>query len=155
MMNDDNIKQAQMQLMATAENCYLTTINSDGYPYTRSMFNLRNREQYPAQAKFIEGLDDEFIVYFGTNTSAVKIKQIKANPAVSVYYCNPKEIHGLMLSGDIEIDTDPEMGVKIWQEGWERYYPQGPTDPDYTVLRLKPVLVRGWYQGKPFEYKLN
>jgi len=154
-MTDKEIKQAQLKLMAEAENCYLTTINSDGYPYTRSMFNLRNIEQYSAQARFIGGLKDEFVVYFGTNTSAVKIAQIRANPAVSVYYCKPKEIHGLMLSGDIEIVTDPEIGKKIWQEGWERHYPTGPTDPDYTVLRLKPALARGWYKGASFEFRLN
>jgi pyridoxamine 5'-phosphate oxidase len=154
-MNDIEIKQAQIKLMAEAENCYLTTINSDGYPYTRSMFNLRNREQYPAQAKYIDGHDDEFVVFFGTNTSAVKTSQIKANPAVSVYYCKPKEINGLMLSGDIEIVTDPAIGKKIWQEGWERYYPTGPTDPDYTVLRLKPRLARGWYKGASFEFGLS
>ena len=60
-----------------------------------------------------------------------------------------------MLSGDIKIITDPEIGRKIWQEGWERYYPAGPTDPDYTVLRLKPTLARGWYKSAKFEFRLS
>ena len=60
-----------------------------------------------------------------------------------------------MLSGKIEIETDLEIKRQIWQDGWERYYPQGPTDPDYTVLRLRPLLARGWYQGKPFKFKLR
>jgi len=36
--------------IATADVKYVTTIGTDGYPRTRAMLNLRNREQYPDEA---------------------------------------------------------------------------------------------------------
>jgi len=154
-MTDKEIRQAQLKLMAEAEICYLTTLSRDGYPYTRAVFNLRNKQEFPALVKIFAKHDNDFLTYFGTNTSSEKISQLKANPAVSVYCCQPKEFHGLMLSGDIEIVTDPEIKKQLWQDGWERYYPTGPTDPDYTVLRLKPRLARGWYKSGKFEFRLG
>jgi general stress protein 26 len=43
-----------------------------------------------------------------------------------------------MLAGRIEMVTDPSLKEAIWQEGWERYYPQGREDPDYAVLSMYP-----------------
>lgn len=154
-MNVDELKKASIDLMEISEAVYLTTIDRSGFPYTRAMLNLRNRKQYPSLAELFGKHNDDFLIYFSTNTSSGKIKQIKANPNVSVYYCNPKEFHGLMLSGRIEIDTDPAIRKTLWHDGWERYYPEGVDDPDYTVLRLLPNLARGWYQAAPFEFKMR
>lgn len=38
-----------------------------------------------------------------------------------------------------------EFKKKLWVEGWEKYYPQGYTDPDFTLLRLKPTCLKAWY----------
>jgi pyridoxamine 5'-phosphate oxidase len=61
----------------------------------------------------------------------------------------------VMLAGDIEIVDDSEVRSALWNDGWERYYPQGPDDPDHTVLRLYPKLVQGWYQATRFEFTLE
>jgi general stress protein 26 len=60
-----------------------------------------------------------------------------------------------MLGGDIEIVDDDGLKEQLWQEGWERYYPEGPTDPDHTVLRLQPQVARGWNQKERFEFFLE
>ncbi|GHU82850.1 hypothetical protein FACS189415_3990 [Bacteroidia bacterium] len=36
----------------------------------------------------------------------------------------------------VEIVTDNELRQKVWQKGWEIYYPKG--DSDYTLLRFVP-----------------
>ena len=59
-----------------------------------------------------------------------------------------------MLGGDIEIVQDPGLKARLWQEGWSLYYPSGPEGPEYGILRLKPVIAKGWYQAGPFELKL-
>ncbi|KUK27322.1 MAG: Uncharacterized protein XD60_0564 [Acetothermia bacterium 64_32] len=37
-----------------------------------------------------------------------------------------------MLGGEVEIVADPGIRNALWNAGWERYYPAGPDDPDYT-----------------------
>ena len=148
-------REAAIELMATAEILYLTTVDPSGYPYTRAIFNLRNRTEFSSLAGLFEQHRDDLLVYIGTNTSSHKIKQIQANPKAALYYCMPESFHGLMLRGDIEIVRDPSIARALWQEGWERYYPTGPTDPDYTVLKLAPTLARGWHGGAKFEFEIG
>lgn len=154
-MNVEKLKEACVTLMETADAACLTTISEDGYPHTRVVFNLRNRQQFPGQVKLFTPHQEDLLVYISTNTSSNKVREIKANPKVSVYYCDPKQFHGVMLAGDIEIVSDADVKKALWNEGWERYYPAGVDDPDYTVLRLFPKYAAGWYRSARFEFRLG
>ena len=41
-----------------------------------------------------------------------------------------------MLKGEMEVCTDAETKVKFWTDAWKVYYPLGPTDPDYCMLKF-------------------
>jgi len=151
----EELKNASVELMETAPAVYLTTNGPGGYPHTRAMFNLRNREQFPGQVPLFAGHREDLLVYFSTNTSSKKLHQIRADPRVSVYYCSPGQFHGLMLSGDVEALDDSAVRHAIWNEGWERYYPGGPDDPDHTVLCLRPRRAIGWYKATRFEFEIG
>jgi general stress protein 26 len=127
-----------LQLMEVAEAAYLATIDEEGFPQTRAVFNLRNRDQFPLLAGLFQAHKDSFLALFSTNTSSTKVQQLKANAAASVYYCKPGEWRGLMLRGRVDIAPDSELKKAVWQNGWERYYPKGLEDPDYTVLSMYP-----------------
>src|SRR3990172_5902384 len=90
-----------LDLLKTAEAAYVTTIDPDGFPQTRAMFNLRENEQFPGLAALFKDHQKDFLVYFTTNTSSPKIDHIKKNPKVAVYYCKAGEFRGLMLSGEM------------------------------------------------------
>jgi len=154
-MEEQEVRQWSLALMETAEAAYLTTVDETGYPRTRAMLNLRNRKQWGVLAPMFDGHHEDFLVYFSTNTSSSKVRQIRANPHVSVYFCHPGQFHGLMLGGDIEIVTDPALKHRLWQRGWEVYYPIGRDDPDYTILRLLPAFARGWTGEGPFAFEIG
>ncbi len=152
-MKETEIRQLCLELMESAEVVYLTTIDKSGFPYVRSVFNLRNTKKFPTLTRLFNKHNDDFLVYLSTNTSSKKVSQIKENPSVSVYYCIPEKFRSLMLAGHIELVGDMEIKKTVWQDGWEMYFPKGVEDPDYTVLRLLPLFARGWYEN--FAYELN
>ncbi len=45
-MEEKELKQECLNLTETAEAVYLSTIDENGFPQTRSMLNLRNTEQF-------------------------------------------------------------------------------------------------------------
>ncbi|KAF0215947.1 MAG: pyridoxamine 5'-phosphate oxidase-like FMN-binding [Geobacteraceae bacterium] len=145
-MNEQEALRLAVELMESAEAAFLTTIDGDGFPQSRAMLNLRNARKFPELIGLFSGHRDDFTVYFTTNTSSPKVVQIRAKPAVSVYYCSPAEWRGLMLGGMMEIVADPGLKKALWQEGWEMYYPDGATDPDYTILRLAPAVAKYYHQ---------
>lgn len=149
-MNDDKARKLSLDLMEISEIAVLTTVNEKGYPNTRAMFNLRRHVQFPDISQYLEKNEEDFTVYFSTNTSSEKIEEARANPKVSVYYSLPGEFRGLMLSGDIEPVSDENIRENIWQAGWEMYYPKGPRDPDHTVLRIFPAFAKYYHKLETF-----
>lgn len=142
------VKNLSLDLIENSKAAYLTTIDTEGYPITRAMFNLRNKEQFPEFSEFFADQDNEFIFYISTNTSSSKVDHIKENPKISIYFCDPEDFKGVMFGGEAEIIDDPKIKQNIWLDWWTKYYPEGLEDPDYTLFKLNPKNAR-------FYYKLN
>ena len=147
-MDEKEVRKTSLELMESSKAAYLTTIDSEGYPITRAMFNLRNKEQFPELSEFFSEQDNKFIIYISTNTSSSKIDHIQKNPKISVYFCEPEDFKGIMFGGEAETIDDIEIKQKLWLDWWTKYYTKGLEDPDYTLLKLNPKTAR-------FYYKLN
>lgn len=154
-MVEKEIKQKCLNLMETANAIYFSTNGGDDYPHTRMMSNLRHKGENPVSAKVLEADKEDFVVYFVTGTSSVKMQHIRTNPKVSAYFCNPAEFHTLLLGGKVEEITDGQFKQQLWQDGWEIHWPGGAKDPEFTVLKMSPVFARGWYKEGPFEFKIS
>jgi general stress protein 26 len=153
-MEEKEIKQKCLKLMQTANAVYLGTIGSDSFPYIRMMSNLRNKEENPKAADIIKQKKEDFIIYFVTSKSSPKMQQIRTNPKVSAYLCNPSELLTLMLRGEVEEITDTEFKKQIWQDQWKIHWPSGADDPEFTVIKLSPSFAKGVHKEGPFEFKL-
>jgi len=152
-MELDEVKKSSLELMETSKAAYLTTIDSEGYPITRAMFNLRNKEQFPEFSEFFSTQKNKFVIYISTNTSSSKIDHIKKNPKIAVYFCDPEDFKGVMFGGDVEIIEDMAIKRKVWLDWWTRYYLEGLDDPDYTLLRLLPKSAQFYYRLQKVQFE--
>ena len=143
-------KQALLGLMDTADVVYLATVHGGG-PHIRALVNLRRSDQYPSGSQVARAAG--FAVYFSTSYSSGKFADIRQNPAVAAYFCDPGRYHGLMLTGDAEVVDDPELKQFLWDDSWRVYW-SGPGDPDYAVLRLQPSGAAGWWETSQFTVDL-
>jgi len=147
-MEVEEAKKLGLKLMEESKAAILTTISPEGFPITRAMFNLRNKEQFPEFSEVFKNEQNQFTIYISTNTASSKIAHLSKNPNISVYFCDLDDFKGFMLGGSVETITDMELKKKIWLDWWTRYYPKGLEDLDYTLLRMEPTNAR-------FYYKLN
>ncbi len=152
-MDEKEAKNYGLELMGTSKAAYLTTINSEGFPITRAMFNLRNKEQFPEFYEFYQNEENHFVIYISTNTSSSKIDHIKKNPKIAVYYCDPENFKGIMFGGKVEVVDNMVIKHKIWLDWWTKYYPKGVEDPDYTLLRLNSKSVRFYYKLQQINFE--
>ena len=59
-----------------------------------------------------------------------------------------------MLIGNMEIIDDKNIKDDIWEEGYEMYYPLGPTDPDYCVIKFVPQKAKYYSNFKVEEFEV-
>ena len=150
-MNVDDIKQSCLQVMEQSEVVVVTTRDADGSLFSRSMFNLRCANQFPNLRQLFDGHRDDLLVYLSTNTSSKKVEQLRLDPHAALHYGVPRSFLSVMLWGKVELTQDEKIRRALWQEGWEMYFPQGPLDPDYTALVLRPSRLRGWLGKQAFD----
>jgi len=141
-MDSAKVFKGGMDIIKGADTAYLATIDEKGKPSVRAMLNLRCEAQFPGLAEFFKKnvKSSGFDMFFTTNTSSRKMKQLKVNNACSIYY--NVGYNGLELNGKCETVNDLALKESLWQDGWELYYPRGRKDPDYSVLKFTPKTVR-------------
>ena len=139
------MKTDYLELMESLPVVYLSTLDSDGYPVTRAMLNMRNVKEYPHMSALYKQDPDQLIVYLTTNHKSAKVAELQHNGKASLYYCDTVDFYGLLLRGNISIVTDMEVKRKIWVEGWEEmYYPEGVASEDFTVLKFVPDQLKAY-----------
>jgi len=122
-MHEQSMRTAAEQLVERSRVAMVGVNGSDGYPWIKAMFKLES-----------EGL---LTCWFSTNTSSERVQRLLCDARASLYFSDQSTIEGLMMVGEMQVITDDlEIKRRFWWEGCEKYYPQGVTDPDYSVLRF-------------------
>ena len=115
-----NIKDV-VKVIQSSECAQIATFGKDeteGFPEIRALLNLANPKKYPKLKDKAISVDGETVtIYFTTNTSSRKVKQIRANNNVCLYFVLPEKFKGISAIGTIEEVTDMEIKKDFWQTG--------------------------------------
>lgn len=117
-----SLDAATRSIMTEVRYAGLTTIDSLGYPNTRTMDALPPT--------------DEFTVWLATNPVSRKVTQILANPSVSLYYAQSDKGNYVTLIGNAKIVNDPVSKEVQWREEWAEFY---PTKNDMVLIKIEPI----------------
>lgn len=119
-----NIKlvNAGKEIIAAAGYCALITIDDEGLARVRVMDPF--------------ALQDDFTVWFGTNSKSRKIDQIKKNANVTLYYLDIEASGYVTIRGTAQIINDPQEKEKHWKKEWKAFYPDYPKG--YSLIKVTP-----------------
>ena len=128
-----------------AEFVFVSTLQEEeGFPDCRVMFNLlKLRAEVLTDGP--AALDSPFASWLGTNTSSLKVQQMRKNPRVSLYYADTAMFEGLSLQGTVEEVQDRAIRAALWMAAWEMFYPGGRDGGDFSLLRFTPLRGRYYY----------
>ena len=119
------------QMIDRQEVCFLSFINTEGFPTTRTMLNPRKRQ----------GIKE---FYLATNTNSQKVQSLLKNPRAGLYFYDRPLYRGVAFTGTIEVLTDQAIKDEIWRDMDTIFY-ENNTDPDYCVLKFTAQAAR-YYQ---------
>lgn len=120
----------------------ITHCFQDGYPQSRPM-HLVDR--------------DRRTLWFATSRSSRKVKQIQADSRVTVLFVDSARYNYAAVHGHASLVEDAERQRTLWRNEWEDDWPEGPSDPDYVLIRVDSVrghFLRG-YTGESGEIDLS
>jgi general stress protein 26 len=102
----DTILVAAREIIKETTYCGLVTIDPTGQPQVRTM------NPFP--------VNDELITWFATSRNSRKVREIKNNPKVCVYYANHLSAKGYVnITGTAEVIDDKELLKKMKRDYWE------------------------------------
>jgi general stress protein 26 len=102
----DTLLIAAREIIEETTYCALVTIDSTGQPQVRTM------NPFPP--------NDEFITWFATSRYSRKVREIRNNPRVCVYYANHLSAKGYVnITGTAEVIDDKELLIKMKRDYWE------------------------------------
>ena len=113
---------AARNVMLAARFCALITVDETGLPRARVM------DPFPP--------DDPMVVWLGTNPKSRKVRQIRHNPNVSLYYFDPEGLRFVTIIGRARLVDDPRAKAKRWKSAWEDLYPN--RDDAYLLIEVTP-----------------
>lgn len=119
---DTKLRHVAREIMTSAGVCALITLDENGLPTARTM------------DAFLP--ENDFTVWLGTKPQSRKVKQIKNNPAVALYYLDKNNTGYVVLHGIAQLIDDQKEKEKHWKTQWEAFYPN-KTD-DYLLIKVSP-----------------
>ena len=135
-MSKSDLKKQVVELINRNRYSKLITFGVDNEIHGRIMTNLP--------------LGKGMVMWFATGLSTNKIKDIKKNSTVSVFVDDPNDQTNASIIGKAEIVTDARLRKKFWQEPFGFFFPRGPSDPDYCLLKITPKKIAYLNPGPSF-----
>ena len=120
-MDKQDVRAAALNLVEESDVMMLGTLVDQGEPHIKAVEVVNS-----------DGLK---ALWISTNTSSEHVAQLERDRRACLYFVYHDNMpwRGLSLVGRVEIRRDTETRERLWIDGWERRYPLGVTDPDYSV----------------------
>ncbi|HSO87648.1 MAG TPA: pyridoxamine 5'-phosphate oxidase family protein [Draconibacterium sp.] len=105
-VNRDTMIVAARDIISQTTYCGLVTIDLIGQPQVRTM------NPFP--------VEDDLVIWFATSRDSRKVRELKNNPKVAVYFSNHNSAIGYVnISGKAEVIDDKELLQKKKRDYWE------------------------------------
>jgi general stress protein 26 len=129
-------------------------------------FLITNGEGNWPSARMVQPIleSDTFVVWFGTNPTLRKIREIKENPYVTIAFGQESDNANLIIYGKSSIENGVRERVKHWIGSWIMFF-SSPRGEDFVSIRVEPMemeimnfkryIVTEPFGLKPIRLKIN
>lgn len=126
------IKEKATHILEQAQVVILTSVNKEGYPRPVPMSKIKS--------------EDISRIWFATGLDSVKTRDFLSNTKSGV--CFQENGNSIALTGTVEVITDEKVKKELWQDWFIAHFPQGPTDPNYVLLKFQGEHATYWIDGE-------
>ncbi|MGB3543216.1 pyridoxamine 5'-phosphate oxidase family protein [Rubrivirga sp.] len=117
-------------LIDDIEICMLTTVDTDGKPWSRPM----------ATQEVSFGGD----LWFFTQADSEKIDHIERNRKVGVAFAHPGRQDYVTMAGTALVVKDRRKAEEMWSKKLETWFPEGLDDPSLRMIKVEVERAEYW-----------
>ena len=123
---------AVAELLKNLDICMLTTQASDGALHGRPMSNNGH----------VEYDGDSWFFSFGDSR---KVREIDADPRTELAFIDTPNGTWVNVEGESTVvRDDPERKRELWQDDLERWFTEGPDDPNVVLIKVSARHIDAW-----------
>ena len=130
-MSTKTMKEKATELLQRCEVVVLASVNKEGYPRPVPMSKIAT-----------EGIST---IWMSTGADSWKPIDFHANPKAGL--CFNEKGDSVVLTGEVEVVTDEQQKLALWQDWFIDHFPGGPTDPNYVLLKFTSNHATYWING--------
>jgi general stress protein 26 len=119
------------RMLKAIDVCVFATRGNGGQLHARPMSNNRQVE-WDGDSWFFAPADGRLVA------------ELEAEPMAVTAYRAEKGFGFISVSGRTSVEADPELKRRYWLEELERWFPNGPDDPNVALIRLTAEHVDWW-----------
>jgi general stress protein 26 len=83
-------------------------------------------------------------VYFVTQHSSGKVKEIEHDTRVGLIYADPSNHNYVTVKGTAEVSTDRAKIHELWSPMFKAWFPDGEDDPNIAILKITVTEADYW-----------
>ncbi len=106
---------------------FLATTGDGGVPHARLVQHV--------------AVEADLTLWFGTSPASGKVRELRRSPRATYAVENRPSFAAASLTGNVTIVDDPAARRSHWADGFDAFFPAGPTGEDYVALKLVPEEV--------------
>lgn len=118
-----------------------TSLTSQHIPHARPMYLTTDSDA------------DELI--FMSDTTSMKVFDISANPKVLLTFSNDGSNRYVAVNGVAIAEHNPARAKTLWNIHAQAWWPEGPSDPNLVLIRVRPEDVEYWDGPSKISYSLS
>ena len=118
----DTVLAAAEEIIDAARYCGLVTFDESGNARVRTM------DPFPPE--------EDWSIWMGTNRESRKVREIEADPRVTLYYYSIDHVGYVAVYGTARLVDDPGEKASRWKNEWESLYPD--REAQYLLIQVIP-----------------
>lgn len=92
----------------------------------------------------VQQVDQDGCLWFFSGADSVHNSQIAKDPRSHLTFCNSSKVEFLSVYGEASISTDRAKIEELWNKLVEAWFPKGTSDPNITLLCVRPIQAHYW-----------
>lgn len=130
--NEANVQKLN-KIIKSCRTCMLTSHGDHG---------LHSRPMATAGIDFESGKGEH--IYFVTDKTCAKVKEIQANPEVALVFSNDSNHQWASVSATAKVIEDPAKTKELWNPMYNAWFPDGPEAGNVTLVCATPTCGTFW-----------